>query len=96
MKQNMILKSLKHDQVALKAYGVQSLSIFGSYARDQAHKASDIDILVSFNKPISLFGFLKLKDHLEGVLGHRVDLVTEQALHPRLRDTILKEKVNVL
>ncbi len=96
MKQNTILNSLKKDQKYLTASGVQSLSIFGSFARGEEKKSSDIDLLVTFNKPIGLFAFLKLKDHLEGILGRRVDLVTEQALHPRLRNQILKDKINVL
>jgi len=96
MKRNTILKTLSQDHVTLEGHGVKSLSLFGSFARDENKEASDIDLLVSFSKPIGLFAFLKLKDHLEGILRQRVDLVTEKALHPRLRNNILKDKIDVL
>lgn len=70
--------------------------MFGAFARGKESRKSDIDILVSFKKQVGLFGFMKLRDHLEGVLGTHVDLVTEQALHPHLRERILKESVHVL
>ncbi len=96
MKRQDILHCLTLDKSLREQYGVQSLSIFGSIARDEAKESSDIDILVSFNRPLGLFAFIKLKDHLEEVLGKRVDLVTEQALHPHLRNRILKESIHVI
>ncbi len=96
MKRKNILQCLTHDRKAIEEYGVKSLSVFGSVARGDEKETSDVDILVSFNQPLGLFAFLELRDHLEEILDTQVDLVTEQALHPRLRNRILKESIHVL
>jgi len=64
-------------------------------ARGEATDRSDIDLLVEFNQPIGLFEFFRLKYYLETLIGSKVDLVTPDALHPALRDSILNEAVNV-
>jgi predicted nucleotidyltransferase len=96
MKQQQVLRCLTQDQEALRQYGVESLSLFGSVAREEENDKSDVDLLVTFGQPVGLFSFLELKDHLEGVLGARVDLVTKEALHPRLRKKILGESIHVI
>jgi predicted nucleotidyltransferase len=96
MKRQNIFQRLIQDKKALEEYGVKSLSVFGSVARGNGKETSDVDILVSFNHPLGLFAFMELKDHLERVLNSHVDLVTEQALHPCLRNRILKESIHVL
>ncbi len=70
------------------------MAVFGSAARGEANAGSDIDILVEFETPVSIFKFLDLKDCLEGILGRPVDLVTRDALKPQLRDRILAEAVS--
>jgi predicted nucleotidyltransferase len=77
----------------LKKYGIHSLSIFGSVARDQARKNSDVDILVDFEKPVGLFEYARLKMYLEDVLGREVGLVTPEALRKELREDILREAI---
>ncbi len=76
-------------------FHVQSLGIFGSTARDEAHAGSDVDVLVEFapNAPVSLFDFVRLQRHLEALLGSRVDLVEMAALKPQLRERVLRELV---
>ena len=76
-------------------FHVQSLGIFGSTARDEAHAESDVDVLVEFapNEPVSLFDFVRLQRHLEALLGSRVDLVEMAALKPQLRERVLRELV---
>jgi uncharacterized protein len=74
-------------------FGVEYLGLFGSIARDEAGPESDIDILVEFKRVPGLFGFLDLKEYLEGVLGRPVDLVTVNALKKQLREQILREVV---
>ena len=96
MRRQNILQCLTRDKRTLKQYGIKTLSLFGSVARDEEKETSDVDILVTFNQPLGLFTFLELKDHLEDVLDAHVDLVTEDALHPRLRSRILKESIHVL
>jgi predicted nucleotidyltransferase len=93
MERDEILSLLKRHRRQLKKYGIHSLSIFGSVARDQAHKNSDIDILVDFEKPVGLFEYARLKMYLEDVLGREVDLVTPEALRKELREDILREAI---
>lgn len=56
------------------------IAIFGSYARNEQTKDSDIDILVKFNKGITLLQLIRLENELSEKLGIKVDLVTEGAL----------------
>lgn len=93
MDRDEILALLKSRKRHLKKFGVQSLSIFGSVARDQARKNSDVDILVDFEKPVGLFEFARLQIYLEKTLGLKVDLVTREALREELREDILREAI---
>ena len=83
------------DQAApeLRAQGVKELWLFGSAARAELKAGSDIDILVDFAVPVTLFEFARLRRRLEGLLGRPVDLVTRDALKPQLREQILREAV---
>lgn len=75
-------------------YKVKNIGIFGSYARQEQRKSSDIDILVSFNEPIG-WEFVDLKEFLESMLDEKVDLVTIGSLKPQLRERILREVIYV-
>jgi predicted nucleotidyltransferase len=91
------LTILSSHQVALKQdFGVKSLSIFGSVARDEARADSDVDILVEFDRRVGLFHIAGLQQHLEGILGRKVDLVMRRAVLDELKDKIYGEAVNVL
>jgi len=93
MERDQILALLKSHKRQLKKYGIASLSIFGSVARDQGRENSDVDILVDFEKPVGLFEYARLKLYLEDILGREVDLVTPEALRKELREEILREAV---
>jgi predicted nucleotidyltransferase len=93
MEHGDVLALLKSRKRQLKKFGVHSLSIFGSFARDEARKNSDVDILVDFEKPVGLFEFARLKIYLEKTLGRKVDLVTPGALRKELREEILREAI---
>ena len=93
MERDQILALLKRRKRRLKQFGVRSISLFGSIARNQARKRSDVDLLVDFDKPIGLFEFARLQMYLEEALGRKVDLVTLDALRKELRETILKEAI---
>lgn len=80
----------------LKEAGVTRSAIFGSYVRGEAKKNSDIDMLVEVPRGTGLFGFVGLKHKLEDALKKKVDLVTYDALHPRLRERILQEQRPIL
>ena len=93
MELDEILKLLAANREVLQGFGVQSLSIFGSVVRGEAGPESDVDILVEFSRPVSLFGFVRLQQYLERLLNRTVDLVTTDALKHRLRDRIIREAV---
>lgn len=76
----------------LKRQGVTRAAFFGSVARGEAKKNSDIDILVELPKKMSLLDVVGLKLDLEEKLGKKVDLVEYAAIHPLLKDNILKEQ----
>ncbi len=88
-----ILKALRESRSVLDAFGVARISLFGSFARGEGRRDSDVDLLVEFNRPIGLFEFVRLQRQLGQLVGHRVDLVTPAALKPQLRDSILREAV---
>lgn len=80
----------------LKRFGVSKAALFGSVARGEERKDSDIDILVDIQKDISLLEFVGLKQELEDALGHPVDLVEYCTIKPILKDRILREQVVLL
>lgn len=82
---------LKSHQRHLSRLGTRHLAIFGSTARNEATKRSDIDILVDFNAKKGFFVFADLKFYLEDILNCEVDLVSTRALHPALKKRILSE-----
>ena len=91
-----VIKTLKENKNELsKEYNVKTVGIFGSYARGDCKKTSDVDILVEFKKTPSLFEFVELKDHLSDLIGKNVDLVMKDALRPNIGKHIMKEAVYV-
>ena len=77
-----------------RRYGVKKASVFGSFARGEERKTSDVDMLVRL-RPIGLLRFVSLKRALEEQLGRRVDLVTEDSIHPFLKKKVLEEKISI-
>jgi uncharacterized protein len=90
-----IIAKLSADRDALKNLGVASLKLFGSAARDAAGADSDPDFLVRFDVAPSYDWFMDLKFHLEDALGIRVDLVTEDALRPEMRQSVERDALLV-
>ncbi|MDP3183992.1 MAG: nucleotidyltransferase family protein [Anaerolineales bacterium] len=95
MNQEDVLTILKKQKRTLNEFGVRSIALFGSYARGEARRDSDIDVLVEFNRPVGLFEFARLKLYLEKLFGREVDLVTPEALRKEMRDEILREASRV-
>ena len=79
----------------VERFGVRSLSIFGSTARDEARPDSDIDVLVEFSGPVTFDAHMGLQVYLEDLLGRPVDVVTASGLKPRLRPFIEQDLVRV-
>lgn len=80
----------------LKRAGVLKSAIFGSFARGDANKESDIDFLVELPKGASLVDFIRLKQSLEFSLGKRVDLVTYRSISKFLKDKIMRDQMPLL
>jgi len=80
----------------LKRHGIKKAGVFGSLARGESGKDSDIDILVEIKKDISLLGFVGIKQELEEALGRRVDLVEYNVIKPRIKARVLREEVPLL
>jgi len=74
---------------------VIKIGVFGSFARGEATEENDLDLLVYFARRKSLLTMVALERRLSEALGRKVDLLTEAALSPYLRDTIKKEMVVV-
>lgn len=96
MKKLSEIKSLLelHQQSIKEKYNVRQLGIFGSVARGESTEFSDVDILVELEKPIGL-DFVLLGDELEDILGVKVDIVTPNALNPKMFDYIKQDLIYV-
>jgi predicted nucleotidyltransferase len=96
MQQDVVLQILKQKNAEMtKQFGVKTLSIFGSVARNEATFTSDVDLLVEFNRPVGYFGLFALQDYLEKLLGCPVDLGTPDSLKPRIRERVMGELIRV-
>lgn len=69
--------------------------IFGSYARNEASKDSDLDILVDIdsNENVSLFEFGRMLEDLKELLKVDIDLVAEDSLSKHIKPFIDKDKI---
>lgn len=78
----------------INKYQLKSIALFGSITRNEATENSDIDILVEFEKPIGL-EFVLLADELEAILKMKVDLVTPNAIKPKMFEIIKQDLLYV-
>ncbi len=84
-------------QAFCKKEGIAYMAVFGSVANGTDRSDSDIDFVVSFIEEgkVGLLHFIGIKNQLEDLLGRRVDLVSRNALNPKLKKTILSNLVEV-
>lgn len=80
----------------LKEYRVVRASIFGSYARGEQNKKSDVDILIEIDRGTDLIELIRLRTKLQKIIKRRVDLVEYTSLRKELKDSILKNQVSIL
>ena len=87
-----ILNAVRAHEGDLRKLRVRELALFGSFARGEAPKASDVDFLLDLE--VKTFdNYMGVKEHLESLLGRRVDLVKKNTGKLRVRDRILAEAV---
>jgi uncharacterized protein len=97
LKRNRVLTELAESSSELKAHGVRALYLFGSTALDAARDDSDIDIFIEPEQTdrFSAFDLIDVKSILKRRLDAHVDLMTRDGLHPRLREQIEREAIQV-
>lgn len=79
----------------LKKKGIKRAGIFGSYARGEEKKGSDIDLLIEPPKNIG-FELIKIELELEKATGKKIDLITYNSLSPYLKKEILSEEIKII
>ena len=95
MQRERVLRLLLDNRDKIELFGVGSLAVFGSVARDEASSKSDVDIMVVFRGPATFDQYMDLKFFLEELLGDSVDLVTRKALKPQLLAQVEQEAIYV-
>lgn len=88
---------LNHLTELKEKFGIKEIGIFGSYARGEENKFSDIDILVEFEEGKKTFdNYMDLKFYLEELFGIKVDLVIKSAIKSKLKNYILEEVIYIV
>ena len=85
-----IIDMLKFHKDTLIKYGVKRIGLFGSYARGDQKKNSDMDFLVEFDKPV-FENFMDLAFYLENLFGKKVELITNGNISPYIQPYVEKE-----
>ena len=94
-KQECIKRILANADVIMNDYGVRSLRLFGSLARNEQHESSDVDVFVDM--PPHIYQIIGLKDFLEELLDCRVDLIRKhQNNNAFLLEQIEKDGVDII
>ncbi|MBI4383077.1 MAG: nucleotidyltransferase family protein [Nitrospinae bacterium] len=94
MNRKTIIQKIEVNRDSIRRFGVRKLGLFGSHARGQGTRKSDLDFIVEFDVK-SFDAYMDLKFYLEKLFKRPVDLVLSDAIKPRLRPIILKEAVHV-
>ena len=76
-----------------RQHGVSRVRVFGSMSRGEARADSDVDLLVELDEGASGFSLGALQMDLQDLLERRVEIVTEPALHPMIRERVLAEAI---
>lgn len=91
-----ILNILREQLPCLReTYGVNTIGLFGSYSRGEQNMESDVDLFVRFERPIGFFKFIALENHLSEALGLKTELVTEDAIKPVIKPSVMRDVVYV-
>ncbi len=85
----------EHKPVLAERFGVVDLALFGSTARDEAGPDSDIDILITFKRPLRSKQYFGAWHYLEDLLGRPIDFVTDREMRAELRPQVEAEAIHV-
>lgn len=97
MDREAVIKTLRRLKPKLLAMGIESVSLFGSVARGQETRESDIDLLVRYNPTahLSLLDIVHIENYLAGELGRPVQMVREPIKRSRIRERVESERLHV-
>lgn len=96
MRRDDVLKTLDEHRAEIEErFGIRSLAIFGSVARDEAHEGSDPHVLVEFASAATFARYMALKLYLEDLFASRVDVVMPESPWPRLHPVVEREAIRV-
>jgi predicted nucleotidyltransferase len=84
MKRSEVVALIQEHRAELAPFGVKSLALFGSVARDEARDDSDIDVLVEFEGPVTYDRYCDVRFFIEDLLHRQVDLVLKEGLRPEV------------
>ncbi len=88
MKRDKLMKAIV---MGLRKQGAKKIALFGSYARNQENRKSDLDIIVEFKKKKSFLDIVRIERELSEKLGVKIDLLTEKSISPLIIDNIKKD-----
>ncbi len=92
MTRDEVLESLRKHRNTIRAFGVERIGLFGSFGRQEATDASDLDFVVHFSEK-KFDNYVNLKFFLEALFDRKVDLVIAESIKPRLRKLILESTI---
>lgn len=94
---NTIIQTLQQDVLKpmYRQHGVSYLGVFGSTARGEMSSASDVDLLVDFDSPQSLFDLAEVKIFFQDLLGKKVDLVLKDGVKSTIRPYIYQDLIDI-
>lgn len=97
MSRNDVIERLQRNADAIKGMGATSLYLFGSAARDDAQKDSDLDLFIDYDpaRRFSLIDLVGIKQFLEEKMLAEIDITTRDSLHPMLKAEIEQSAVRI-
>jgi len=96
MAPSSVLKDKRKEILRIAAgHGARDIRVFGSVSRGEAGPKSDVDLLIKLEPGRSLLDIIAIKQDLEDLIGCEVDVVTEDAISPYIREQVLKEAVSL-
>jgi predicted nucleotidyltransferase len=96
MDRETVISTLRAHEAELRAGGISHVYPFGSVARGEEDERSDVDLFYDYDNPrFSLFDIMRLKDRFSEILGGKVDAMTRDSVHHRIRRKVEAEAVTV-
>jgi predicted nucleotidyltransferase len=96
MDRETVIRTLRAHEAELRAEGISHVYLFGSVARGEADEKSDVDLFYDYDSfRFSLFDVVHMKDRFAEILGTKVDAMTRDSVHRRIREEVEAEAIKV-